>query len=396
MSLKALTHSLNLRDVVTLLALTRCRGVSGLTALRLALGHERHTLIVAGAHPDLGQTLKPREIQTLSAILEDQTLDKARRWAKEELERHRAIGARVIGFFDPDYPLLLRLIPRPPPVLFVRGNLGPLLTPRLTPSLTSVSNLTSHDVESRQDVELAHPQPLYAAVIGTRHPSDQGMRRAQDVVHALFQNPTSHLRAQRRSTTVISGLALGTDGYAHQTTLEHDGYTVAVLGHGLDQRYPYQHMRLTDQILTCHGALISEQPIGTAPHPYCLVARDRIQAGLSAGVIITETGPKGGSLHTARSALKQERSVYLPADHRLMLRDVEVFSDPKHHEYIFWINHQGELAEAVNKITHRSLELHHQAHDLYEALKRLSPSTYAQVMTYEQSSSKHGQGSLFS
>jgi DNA protecting protein DprA len=299
-------------------------------------------------------------------------------WAQEERSRHQDIGARIIGFFDHDYPPLLRLISQPPPVIFTRGDLAPLLSP-----------LTHH---RSQNAHTSHLVNAYVAIVGTRKPSQRGLRRTYDATYALLQAQSNTKGA---SGTVISGLALGVDGAAHRATLELGGYTAAVLGHGLDQCYPKEHQALADHIISSRGALISEQPLGTSPHPYCLVARDRIQSGLSAGVMITETGPKGGSLHTARFALKQSRVVCLPRDHRAHLSRVTELNDPAYRDQVIWIGDDVELSSALDVITQRSLKLCAQAQDLYEIVKSLPQVTYAHALHGQDSIDLNQQLSLF-
>ena len=179
------------------------------------------------------------------------------------------IGARLIKWSDADYPLNLRQIADPPPFLFVRG----------TAQLTDSNCI---------------------AVVGARAASDIGRRMAQRL----------GLELAAKGFTVVSGLARGIDGEAHQGALDAHGKTLAVLGCGVDVIYPAEHRKLAEAIIAGGGALISELPIGTQPLAENFPTRNRILSGLCLGVVIVEAAEKSGSLITARMALEQDRQVF--------------------------------------------------------------------------------------
>jgi DNA processing protein len=142
--------------------------------------------------------------------------------------------------------------------------------------------------------------PNCIAIVGARAASDIGRRMAQRL----------GLELAAKGFTVVSGLARGIDGEAHQGALDAHGITIAVLGCGVDVIYPPEHRQLADAIVAGGGALISELPIGTQPLAENFPTRNRILSGLCLGVVIVEAAEKSGSLITARMALEQDRQVF--------------------------------------------------------------------------------------
>ncbi len=166
------------------------------------------------------------------------------------------------------YPSALAALPGAPPVLFQRGTVDPC-------------------------------DQRAAAVVGTRQPS--GAARA--LAMALGRSLAAH------GWTVISGLAAGIDTAAHRGALLAGGRTLAVLGSGVRMIYPQANAPLAAQILT-QGALLSETHPDAAPDSRALVARNRLISGLSRAVIVVEAGESSGSLHAARFAREQERTLF--------------------------------------------------------------------------------------
>jgi DNA processing protein len=179
------------------------------------------------------------------------------------------LGARLVKWTDADYPPNLRQIADPPPFLFVRG----------AAQMTDANCI---------------------AIVGARAGSDIGRRMAQRLA----------LELAAKGFTVVSGLARGIDGEAHQGALDAHGKTIAVLGCGVDVIYPPEHRKLADAIIEGGGALISELPIGMQPLAENFPTRNRILSGLCLGVVIVEAAEKSGSLITARMALEQDRQVF--------------------------------------------------------------------------------------
>ena len=143
---------------------------------------------------------------------------------------------------------------------------------------------------------LARPS---VAVVGSRHPTAQGIENAKAFAAALGG----------QGFVVVSGLALGIDAAAHEGALTADAGTVAVVGTGLDRVYPARHRALAHRI-AAHGAIVSEFAPGTPPLPEHFPMRNRIIAGLSQGTLVVEAALQSGSLITARLALEAGREVF--------------------------------------------------------------------------------------
>lgn len=138
------------------------------------------------------------------------------------------------------------------------------------------------------------------AIVGSRKISNYG--------RAVTTKLTQDLA--RAGVVIVSGLALGVDSVAHAAALDAGGLTIAVLPCGIDTIYPAGHFGLAKRILQQGGALISEYDGADKPMKHQFIARNRIIAALSKGVIITEAAAKSGSLHTAEFALEQGTEVF--------------------------------------------------------------------------------------
>lgn len=204
-----------------------------------------------------------------AAAAQSIALGKSADWAGEELDRIKALGARVLSQDDPDYPKRLYEIYDPPLVLYVRGS-----------------------------AEVINKYGL--AVVGTRHPTPYGVGMAERVACDLAA----------RGLVIMSGMARGVDAAAHRGALNARGQTVAIWGTGVDVTYPKENQKLADQILANGGAVVSEFPLGTFPAPQNFPIRNRVISGISVGVLVIEAGEYSGTLVTARCALEQGRDVY--------------------------------------------------------------------------------------
>lgn len=179
-----------------------------------------------------------------------------------------ASGMGVLTWDDSAYPRRLKEIHQSPPVLYVRG-------------------------------ELSEADQWAVAIVGTRRITAYGQQVARDLAAGLA----------RQGVSVVSGLARGVDGVAHQAALEAGGRTLAVLGSGVDRIYPPEHRRLAEQV-SSRGAVISDYPPGTEPEAVNFPPRNRIISGLSQAVVVVEAGEKSGALITAAFASEQGREVF--------------------------------------------------------------------------------------
>jgi DNA processing protein len=174
----------------------------------------------------------------------------------------------TISISDPCFSKTLATIPRPPKSIYVLGNAvvdGPAV-----------------------------------AIVGTRKPTPYGTAVTLELAEKLA----------KRGVVIVSGLALGVDGIAHQGALNVGGRAIAVLASGLDQISPRSHRELAIRILEKNGAIVSENPPGTPPLKWEFLKRNRLVSGLADAVIVTEASAKSGTMNTVMHALEQGRDVY--------------------------------------------------------------------------------------
>lgn len=251
--------------------------------LRLALTWE-----VAGAPArrllasfGLPSTLLRQDDDALAQVVGKDAAAALRREPKDFAERLAATFAwlekdpdhrDVLTLADPEYPPALLATEDPPLVLYRLGRLE------------------------------APPQRALA-VVGSRNPTPQGLVNARQFARAFAE----------AGVTVVSGLALGVDGAAHEGALEAaaEGMlaTIAVVGTGLDRVYPKRHLELAHRIAE-RGTILSEYPLGTPPLAQNFPRRNRLIAALSQGTLVVEAALQSGSLITARLAAEQGREVF--------------------------------------------------------------------------------------
>jgi DNA processing protein len=187
---------------------------------------------------------------------------------EREMAALQRLGISALTWHDSLYPSLLKESYDRPPVLYVRGTI-------------------------QKDDDLA------LAVVGTRRMSAYGRQATEQIAGDLV----------RAGITIVSGLARGVDATAHQAALRAGGRTFAVLPCGVDMIYPAAHERLGQQIQE-QGALLSEHPPETRPQKDSFPRRNRIIAGLSLGVLVTEAPERSGALLTAKLAADDNRDVF--------------------------------------------------------------------------------------
>ena len=247
------------------LAITPGIGRATARALLAALGSpervldadERTLLSLVG--PDVVGVLKRRDPR------DDACLDTTLRW----LDAAAADSPRdLVVLGDPRYPALLLETADPPLLLFTLGRVELLSTPGV-------------------------------AIVGSRSATPQGMDNAREFARFLSE----------RQLTIVSGLAMGIDGAAHEGGLAGPGSTVAFVGTGLDRVYPARHAKLMRRIAE-HGLVASEYPLGAPAHALNFPRRNRLIAGISHGTLVVEAAIESGSLITARMAIEAGREVF--------------------------------------------------------------------------------------
>lgn len=259
-----MTHTEGLADWLRLML---TEGVGPQTARELLSHFGLPENIFGANYSALQKCVNEKLALTLSSAPDDpirEQIDTTLEWCKHP-------GNQVLTFADANYPSALLTIADPPPVLYVKGR-----------------------------AELLNRKSI--AMVGSRNATLQGIQNARRFAHVL----------STAGLTVVSGLALGIDGAAHEGALSEiatEGSTVAVTGTGLDLVYPAKHRELAHQIAV-HGCLVSEYPLGTPGIASNFPRRNRIISGLSQGVLVVEAAAQSGSLITARSALEQGRDVF--------------------------------------------------------------------------------------
>ena len=177
---------------------------------------------------------------------------------------------KIFYYSCKNYPKNLINIKEGPYVIFVKGNLP-----------------------SNEELEKSF------AIVGTRKPSKEGIDFARDIGQYLSKNNIYN----------ISGLALGIDTEGHNMSLQKTG---AILGQGLDlEIYPRENIKLAEMILENNGFLLSELIPQTEISLFSLIKRDRLQSALTSGIIIAETGIKGGTVNTFKYAREQKKKIFV-------------------------------------------------------------------------------------
>ncbi|MBC7765330.1 MAG: DNA-protecting protein DprA, partial [Hyphomonadaceae bacterium] len=203
-----------------------------------------------------------------SKLEADKVLKRDLRDAQNVLVQTANLGAKIITITEASYPERLRNIFDPPHLLFVQG-------------------------------ELPEQDTLTIAMVGSRTASYYGKKMAAQLSKQLAA----------KGVFIVSGMARGIDGAAHQAAIEASGRTLGVLGCGLDIFYPYDTRKIREQAIS-HGGIVTELLPGTQPQAHIFPNRNRIITGISHGVVIVEAPEKSGALISAELANQQGREVF--------------------------------------------------------------------------------------
>ena len=270
------------------LRLTRTPGISSDAARRLLACFGPPEAIFRQNPAALQQVVSRNQAAALGDAPDglDHLVDATRDWLRPDAS-DPSPPRQVVCLGNPRYPPGLLATEDPPLLLYYLGGPGPDAEPS-----------QHHDWFDRS---FRHG----VAIVGSRNPTPQGLINARQFGRALAD----------AGLTVVSGMALGVDGAAHEGALEgcqHAGSqaaTIAVVGTGLDRVYPKAHLRLARQIAQ-QGLVISEYAIGTPALPANFPRRNRLIAGIAHGTLVVEAALQSGSLITARLTVEQGKDVF--------------------------------------------------------------------------------------
>ncbi len=257
------------------LRLSLTSGVGNESARKLLAAFGEPAQIFAQSESTLRQVVSATQARHLTTPPKGWTELTQDTWAWLQGHDNSDVSCAVLTLSDADYPAPLLLIPDPPLMLYALGQTAAL------PSLNAAQCL---------------------AMVGSRNPTPQGQANAREFARSLAGS----------GLTIVSGMALGIDGAAHDGALLGAGplalATIAVVGTGLDRVYPRQHRELAHRIAQ-RGLILSEYHLGTPPLNANFPKRNRLIAGLSQATLVVEAALQSGSLITAKQALEQGRDV---------------------------------------------------------------------------------------
>ncbi|WP_400247206.1 DNA-processing protein DprA [Niallia sp. JL1B1071] len=248
-------------DIVnkSLIKLHHCRGISWKTIGSLLK-----------ADPTLQLYKNPSLLPSLPPNVEKEIVETIRSNHVEELlNQYRYNHIHTITFFDPLYPPLLKEIYQPPWVLYAKGDLSLLRSPKKL------------------------------AIVGSRLATTYSTKVIQQLIKELVEE----------EITIVSGLAQGVDSIAHKLAITHGGKTIGVIAGGLFHIYPKENRELAGEMMK-HQLVLSEYPPLTKPLKWQFPMRNRIISGLSNGTLVVEAKKKSGSLITANFAVNEGRDVF--------------------------------------------------------------------------------------
>lgn len=225
---------------------------------------------------DVYDALKKQKGKKFENLVKDDIVE-ANSYAKRIIEKSEEANIGLISYYDVGYPdILKRTIDEegkldPPLLLWYRGDISIIGLPAI-------------------------------AIIGTREATPEGISGGTYIASEFA----------KQGFNIVSGLAIGCDTCGHRGALNVGGKTTAFLANGLDHDsiYPSENQELAEEIVNKGGLLLSEYSIGQTVNKYSLVARDRLQAGLSLATLVIQTGIKGGTMHAATTTLKAEKPLY--------------------------------------------------------------------------------------
>ena len=256
-----------------ILTLQQLEGIGNKTILNLIAKHVTENISEIEQLCSFWKNLKGKKLQGIT----DDDLYLANKDALHIIAKCKEENVGIISYYDPEYPKILKSCKDengridPPLILYFRGNLKALEKPGI-------------------------------AIIGTREPTPNGIKAG-----IYFSSEFA-----RKGYNIVSGLAIGCDTTAHKGALAAKGTTTAFLANGLDwdSIYPKENLSLAKEIVSNGGLLLSEYPVGQSCGRYSLVARDRLQAGLSYATVVIQTGVKGGTFHAINATLASKKPLF--------------------------------------------------------------------------------------
>ena len=282
-------------ELAAWLRLTLSPGVGNDAARRLLAAFGLPQAIFGQTASALQQVVSPTHTRALLEEPPKLAALLATTWDWLQAPDPNGCGRAVLTLADASYPSGLLAMADPPLMLYLLG--AGILKKNMPPAPgTSAQEATK---------TIANDLSRCIAMVGTRNPTPQGRSNARQFAQ--------HFSAA--GLTVVSGLALGIDGAAHEGALAGAPdapdtlATIAVVGTGLDRVYPSRHLALAHRIAQ-RGLMVSEYPLGTPPLPGNFPKRNRIIAGLSLGTLVGEAAQPSGSLITARLAVEQGKEVF--------------------------------------------------------------------------------------
>lgn len=248
-------------ELASWITLSQIPGLGNEGWRRLLLAFESPDSILGASVSSLSQHVKPAVARAIAGGIDDSVLEAVASWLQDPLNH-------IFTIADSEYPQALLNTIDPPLLLYAKGRID----------LLNVSSL---------------------AVVGSRNATTQGIRNAE-----AFSKSISDA-----GLCIVSGMAHGIDTAAHLGGLDGMGFSIAVVGTGLDKVYPAANRDLAHRLAQA-GTIVSEFPLGTPPLASNFPRRNRIISGLSLGCLVVEASLQSGSLITARMALEQGREVF--------------------------------------------------------------------------------------